>query len=92
MKKIIKMNELNQCACFNLRIMARELTNDYNNSLKSNDINSTQIPILAILNIFRSHFTYSLDNSAGIFECNITRRFFNTILEVLSGKSEKFNT
>lgn len=52
MKKIIKMNELNQCACFNLRLMARELTNDYNNSLKSNDINSTQIPILAILNIY----------------------------------------
>ena len=52
MQKIIKIEELKQCACFNLRAMARELTNQYNNSLKVNEINSTQIPILAILNIY----------------------------------------
>ena len=32
--------------------MAREITNDYNNSLRLKNINSTQIPILAILNIY----------------------------------------
>ena len=52
MKKLIQINELEQCPCFNLRKMARELTNDYNNSLKLTGINSTQIPILAILNIY----------------------------------------
>ena len=52
MKKLIQLNELEQCPCFNLRKMARELTNDYNNSLKLTGINSTQIPILAILNIY----------------------------------------
>ena len=51
MKKLIKINELEQCPCFNLRKMAREITNDYNNSLKLSKINSTQIPILALLNI-----------------------------------------
>ena len=51
MKKIISIDELQKCACFNLRLMARELTNEYNNSLKLTGINSTQIPILAILNI-----------------------------------------
>lgn len=52
MKKIISIDELQRCACFNLRLMARELTNEYNNSLKFSGINSTQIPILAILNIY----------------------------------------
>ena len=52
MKKLIQVKELEQCTCFNIRKMARELTNNYNNSLKSYGINSTQIPILAILNIY----------------------------------------
>ena len=52
MKKLIQIRELEQCTCFNLRKMARELTNYYNNSLKSYDVNSTQIPILALINIY----------------------------------------
>ena len=52
MKKLIQVKELEQCTCFNLRKMARELTNNYNNSLKSYDVNSTQIPILALINIY----------------------------------------
>ena len=52
MKKLIQVKELEQCTCFNLRKMARELTNNYNNSLKSYGVNSTQIPILALLNIY----------------------------------------
>ena len=32
--------------------MARQLTNNYNNSLKVSGINATQIPILALLNIY----------------------------------------
>tara|TARA_X000000950_G_scaffold5511_1_gene5782 strand:+ start:74550 stop:74900 length:351 start_codon:yes stop_codon:yes gene_type:complete len=32
--------------------MARDLTNDYNKSLKNKKITATQIPILAILNIY----------------------------------------
>ena len=52
MKKLIQVKELEQCTCFNLRKMARVLTNNYNNSLKSHGINSTQIPILALLNIY----------------------------------------
>ena len=52
MKKLIQVRELEQCTCFNIRKIARELTNSYNNSLKSYGINSTQIPILALLNIF----------------------------------------
>ena len=52
MKKIIQVKELKQCTCFNLRKMARELTNNYNNSLKSYGVNWTQIPILALLNIY----------------------------------------
>jgi len=52
MKKIIQVKELKKCTCFNLRKMARELTNNYNNSLKSYGVNSTQIPILALLNIY----------------------------------------
>ena len=53
MKKLIEVRELEQCTCFNLRKMARELTNNYNNSLKSYGVNSTQIPILALLNIYK---------------------------------------
>ena len=52
MKRLIKVRELEQCACFNLRKMAREVTNSYNYSLKLFGINSTQIPILALLNIY----------------------------------------
>ena len=52
MRKLIQVKELEQCTCFNLRKLARELTNNYNNSLKSYGINSTQIPILALLNIY----------------------------------------
>tara|TARA_B100001559_G_scaffold289896_1_gene268553 strand:- start:112 stop:522 length:411 start_codon:yes stop_codon:yes gene_type:complete len=52
MKKLIRVRELEQCTCFNLRKMARELTNNYNNSLKSYGVNSTQIPILALINIY----------------------------------------
>ena len=52
MKKLINVNELKQCPCFNFRKMARELTNSYNRSLKYSGINSTQIPILALLNIY----------------------------------------
>ena len=52
MKKLIQVRELEDCTCFNLRKMARELTNNYNNSLKSYGVNSTQIPILALLNIY----------------------------------------
>ena len=52
MKKIIEIEELQKCSCCNLRLMARELTNEYNNNLKYSGINSTQIPILAILNIY----------------------------------------
>ena len=52
MKTLIHARELEQCTCFNLRKMARELTNNYNNSLKSYGVNSTQIPILALINIY----------------------------------------
>lgn len=53
MKKLIQVNELEKCPCFNMRKMARKLTNLYNISLKSSGINSTQIPILALLNIHK---------------------------------------
>ena len=52
MKTLIQARELEQCTCFNLRKMARELTNNYNNSLKSYGVNSTQIPILVLINIY----------------------------------------
>ena len=52
MKKLIQVKELEQCTCFNLRKMARELTNNYNNALKAYGINSTQVPILTIINIY----------------------------------------
>ena len=41
MKTLIHARELEQCTCFNLRKMARELTNNYNNSLKSNGVTNT---------------------------------------------------
>ena len=52
MKKLIEISELEKCPCFNLRTMARQLTNNYNNSLKVIGINATQIPFLALLNIY----------------------------------------
>ena len=60
-KKIIQINELQQCACFNVRLMARELTNEYNETLKFTGLNSTQIPILAILNIYNQTETSKID-------------------------------
>ena len=38
MKKLIKIEELQNCPCFNLRLMARELTNEYNNLMQFNGI------------------------------------------------------
>ena len=52
MKKLIKIEELQNCPCFNFRLMARELTNEYNNLMQFNGIKSTQIPILAIMHIY----------------------------------------
>lgn len=52
MKKLIKIEELQNCPCFNLRLMARELTNEYNKLMQFNGIQSTQIPILAIMHIY----------------------------------------
>lgn len=52
MKKLIKIEELQNCPCFNLRLMARELTNEYNKLMQLNGIQSTQIPILAIMHIY----------------------------------------
>ena len=62
MKKLIKVNELQQCPCFNLRTMARRLTNDYNGALKISGINSTQIPILALINIYDQIETTKIAN------------------------------
>ena len=66
-KKIIQINELEQCACFNARLMARELTNEYNETLKFTGLNSTQIPILAILNISMSLEDSSSTEIKGFF-------------------------
>ena len=38
MKKLIQVNELEKCPCFNLRAMARQITNDYNDALKVSGI------------------------------------------------------
>ena len=79
-KKIIQINELEQCACFNARLMARELTNEYNETLKFTGLNSTQIPILAILNIYNQTETSKI---ATIFKLEIStiRRNLNILIK-----------
>ena len=62
MKKLIQVNELEKCPCFNLRTMARRITNDYNDALKVSGINSTQIPILALINIYDQIETSKIAN------------------------------
>ncbi len=73
MKKIIKIEELQKCSCFNLRSMAREVTNHYNKILKFSGINSTQIPILAILNIYDQIGTAKIAEILNL-EISTTRR------------------
>ena len=69
MKTLIH-RELEQCTCFNLRKMARELTNNYNDSLKSYGVNSTQIPILST--------NKYLQSDRNIKDCKIIKfRIFN---------------
>ncbi|MAH78613.1 MAG: hypothetical protein CMP41_01635 [Rickettsiales bacterium] len=78
-KKIINIEELQQCACFNVRLMARELTNEYNNTLKFSGINSTQIPILAILNIYNQIETSKIAKILNL-EISTTRRNLNILI------------
>ena len=73
MKKLIKVNELHQCPCFNLRKMARRLTNDYNGALKISGINSTQIPILALINIYDQIETTKIANLLNLESSTIRR-------------------
>ena len=73
MKKLIKVNELQQCPCFNLRPMARRLTNDYNGALKISGINSTQIPILALINIYDQIETTKIANLLNLESSTIRR-------------------
>ena len=69
----IKVNELQQCPCFNLRTMARRLTNDYNSALKISGINSTQIPILALINIYDQIETTKIANLLNLESSTIRR-------------------
>ena len=78
-KKIINIEELKQCACFNVRLMARELTNEYNNSLKLSGVNSTQIPILAILNIYNQIETSKIAKILNL-EISTARRNLNILI------------
>ena len=73
MKKLIKVNELQQCPCFNLRTMARRLTNVYNGALKISGINSTQIPILALINIYDQIETTKIANLLNLESSTIRR-------------------
>ena len=73
MKKLIKVNVLQQCPCFNLRTMARRLTNDYNSALKISGINSTQIPILALINIYDQIETTKIANLLNLESSTIRR-------------------
>ena len=73
MKKIIKIEELQKCTCFNFRLIARELTNQYNYSLKSSGIKSTQVPILAILNIYKKVETKKIAKILSIETSTIRR-------------------
>ena len=79
MKKIIKIEELQKCPCFNLRFMARELTNKYNDALKYSEINSTQIPILAILNIYGQMETAKIANLLNL-EISTVRRNLSILI------------
>ena len=60
--------------------MARELTNEYNETLKFTGLNSTQIPILAILNIYNQTETSKI---ASIFKLEIStiRRNLNILIK-----------
>ena len=83
MKKIINVNELKQCPCFNLRNMARELTNSYNKSLKYSGINSTQIPILALLNIYSEIETARMAKLLNLETSTLRRNSSNLIKKKL---------
>ena len=83
MKKIINVNELKQCPCFNLRKMARELTNSYNKSLKYSGINSTQIPILALLNIYNEIETARMAKLLNLETSTLRRNSSNLIKKKL---------
>tara|TARA_Y100000994_G_scaffold158227_1_gene129663 strand:- start:30 stop:440 length:411 start_codon:yes stop_codon:yes gene_type:complete len=73
MKKLIQVNELEKCPCFNLRTMARRITNDYNDALKVSGINSTQIPILALINIYDQIETSKIANLLNLESSTIRR-------------------
>ena len=73
MKKLIQVNELEKCPCFNLRAMARRITNDYNDALKVSGINSTQIPILALINIYDQIETSKIANLLNLESSTIRR-------------------
>ena len=73
MKKLIQVNELEKCPCFNLRAMARQITNDYNDALKVSRINSTQIPILALINIYDQIETSKIANLLNLESSTIRR-------------------
>ena len=73
MKKLIQVNELEKCPCFNLRTMARRITNDYNDTLKVSGINSTQIPILALINIYDQIETTKIANILNLESSTIRR-------------------
>ncbi len=83
MKKLINVNELKQCPCFNFRKMARELTNSYNKSLKYSGINSTQIPILALLNIYNEIETARMAKLLNLETSTLRRNSSNLIKKKL---------
>jgi len=53
--------------------MARRLTNDYNGALKISGINSTQIPILALINIYDQIETTKIANLLNLESSTIRR-------------------
>ena len=73
MKKLNQVYELEQCPCFNLRSMARKITNDYNIALKISGINSTQIPILALINIYDQIETSKIANLLNLESSTVRR-------------------
>ena len=85
MKKLIQVNELEKCPCFNLRAMARQITNDYNDALKVSGINSTQIPILALINIYDQIETSKIANLLNLESSTIRRNSSVLIKKNLSG-------
>ena len=60
-----------------MRKMARKLTNLYNISLKSSGINSTQIPILALLNIRQTNRNIKNSSNAKSRNFNNEEKLFN---------------